>query len=167
VAFRIRQFRKEDFEQLWGIDQECFPPGISYTRIELAFYMRRPHAFPLVAESEGPATEPGPYAAAKPVLGFVVGEGSARGAGHIITIDVLAEARRQSVGSALLQAAEQHLRGIGSRHVFLETAVNNAPAIAFYKRHGYELIKTIPRYYKNNLDALLLGKKLGVVAATQ
>jgi ribosomal-protein-alanine N-acetyltransferase len=96
-----------------------------------------------------------------------VGEGSARGAGHIITIDVLAEARRQSVGSALLQAAEQHLRGIGSRHVFLETAVNNAPAIAFYKRHGYELIKTIPRYYKNNLDALLLGKKLGVVAATQ
>jgi ribosomal protein S18 acetylase RimI-like enzyme len=64
------------------------------------------------------------------------------------------------VGTALLEAAEERLRGGDSRHVFLETAVNNAPAIAFYKRHGYELIKTIPRYYKNDLDALLLGKRL-------
>ena len=161
---RIRESRKEDFEQLWQLDQECFPPGISYTRVELAFYMRRARAFTLVAEGEGPASAPGPYAEAKRVLGFLVGEASARGAGHIITIDVRAEARRQRVGSALLQAAEERLSGNGSRHVFLETAVNNAGAIAFYKRHGYELIKTIPRYYKNNLDALLLGKRLVAAA---
>lgn len=163
---RIRESRKDDFEQLWRLDQECFPPGISYTRIELAFYMRRARAFTLVAEAEGPASAPGPYAEPKRVLGFLVGEASARGAGHIITIDVRAEARRQRVGSALLQAAEERLSGSGSRHVFLETAVNNAPAIAFYKRHGYELIKTIPRYYKNNLDALLLGKRLVAAAGT-
>jgi ribosomal-protein-alanine N-acetyltransferase len=166
VGFRIRQFRKEDFEQLWAIDQECFPPGISYTRIELAFYMRRPRAFTLVAEGEGPARTPGPYAEARHILGFVVGEASARGAGHIITIDVRREARRHRVGSALLQEAEARLGAGGSRHVFLETAVDNGPALAFYKRHGYELIKTIPRYYKNNLDALLLGKKLGPVAGS-
>lgn len=166
MGFRIRQFRKEDFEQLWAIDQECFPPGISYTRIELAFYMRRPRAFTLVAESEGPARTPGPYAEARHVLGFVVGEASARGAGHIITIDVRREARRHRVGTALLQEAEERLGAGGSRHVFLETAVDNVPALAFYKRHGYELIKTIPRYYKNNLDALLLGKKLGPVAGS-
>jgi ribosomal-protein-alanine N-acetyltransferase len=70
------------------------------------------------------------------------------------------------VGTALLEAAEERLREAGSRHIFLETAVNNAPAIAFYKRHGYELIKTIPRYYKNDLDALLLGKRLKPVAGS-
>ena len=170
MAFRIRQFLKPDFEQLWAIDQECFPPGISYTRIELAFYMRRPRAFTLIAESEGQETTPIPgpanVPARKSILGFLVGEASARGAGHIITIDVRGEARRHRVGSALLQAAEERLRDGGSRHVFLETAVNNAPAIAFYKRHGYELIKTIPRYYKNNLDALLLGKKLSPAAGS-
>jgi len=162
VGFRIRQFRKEDFEQLWGIDQECFPPGISYTRIELAFYMGRPRAFTLVAEGENQSSEPA--APGKDILGFIVGEASTRGAGHIITIDVRADARRHRLGSALLQAAEERLSGGGSRHVFLETAVDNAPAIAFYKRHGYELIKTIPRYYKNNLDALLLGKRLKEIA---
>jgi ribosomal-protein-alanine N-acetyltransferase len=168
VAFCIREFRKPDFEQLWAIDQECFPPGISYTRIELAFYMRRPRAFTLIAEGEGQETAPIPGLGkvGKTILGFLVGEGSARGAGHIITIDVRTEARRHRAGSALLQAAEERLRVGGSRHVFLETAVNNAPAIAFYKRHGYELIKTIPRYYKNNLDALLLGKKLSPAAGS-
>ena len=157
MRFRIRESHKQDFEQLWNLDQECFPPGISYTRLELAFYMRRPRAFTMVAESEPTeaAAEPG-----RAILGFIVGETSARGAGHIITIDVRAEARRHRVGSALLQAAEQRARQSGSRHVFLETAVNNAAAISFYKRHGYELIKTIPRYYKDNLDALLLGKRL-------
>lgn len=157
MRFRIRDSHKQDFEQLWALDQECFPPGISYTRLELAFYMRRPRAFTLVAESE-PAEavdKAGPA-----ILGFIVGETSARGAGHIITIDVRAEARRHRAGSALLQAAEERVRRSGSRHIFLETAVNNAAAIAFYKRHGYELIKTIPRYYKDNLDALLLGKRL-------
>ncbi|MGE5206369.1 MAG: GNAT family N-acetyltransferase [Chlamydiota bacterium] len=154
MSFRIRQFRKEDFEQLWAIDQECFPPGISYTRIELALYMRRPRAFTLVAE----AVEP--IRAGSNIAGFIVGEATLRGAGHIITIDVRSEARRHRVGTALLQEAEERLCAGGSRHVFLETAVNNSPALAFYKRHGYELIKTIPRYYKNNLDALLLGKKL-------
>lgn len=161
MSFTIRQVRKEDFERLWAIDQECFPAGISYTRIELAFYMRRPRAFTLVAEGESQRTAPAAAApASNHVLGFLVGEASARGAGHIITIDVRKEARRGRVGTALLKAAEEHLQGGGSRHVFLETAVDNAPAIAFYKRHGYELIKTIPRYYKNNLDALLLGKRL-------
>ncbi len=162
MGFRIREFRKEDFEPLWAIDQECFPPGISYTRIELAFYIRRVRAFTLVAEGGSAGSPP----VDQGILGFVVGEATPRGAGHIITIDVRGEARRHGVGSALLQAAEQRLSAGGSRHVFLETAVNNAPAIAFYKRHGYELIKTIPRYYKNNLDALLLGKRLNRVAGS-
>ena len=170
MGFRIRQFRKEDFEQLWAIDQECFPAGISYTRIELAFYMRRARAFTLVAEGEGQDQVQGSAAGSAPagrrIVGFLVGEASARGAGHIITIDVRQEARRHRVGTALLQAAEERLGSCGSRHVFLETAVNNLPAIAFYKRHGYELIRTIPRYYKNNLDALLLGKKLNPLAGS-
>ncbi|HLK33769.1 MAG TPA: N-acetyltransferase [Terriglobales bacterium] len=176
MRFRIRDFRKEEFELLWAIDQECFPPGISYTRMELTFYMRRTGAFTLVAQSEPEALgAKGGRQAGKPtaaaasqtagdILGFIVGEVSARGAGHIITIDVRAGARRYGVGTALLQAAEARLRGAGSRHVFLETAVNNAAAIAFYKRHSYELIRTIPRYYKNSLDALLLGKRLAAEA---
>ena len=80
--------------------------------------------------------------------------------GHIITIDVLREARRHRIGSALLAAAEVRLRAANCKAVRLETAVDNASAISFYKRHAYDVIKVIPHYYSNGLDALLLEKDL-------
>ncbi len=53
VSFRIRQFEKADFDTLWRIDQACFDPQLAYSRPELAFYMRRPGSFTLVAEGDG------------------------------------------------------------------------------------------------------------------
>jgi len=49
-GFRIREFRRGDFNALWEIDQKCFPQGISYSQIELLTYMRRLRSFTLVAE---------------------------------------------------------------------------------------------------------------------
>ena len=60
----------------------------------------------------------------------------------------------------LLRAAEDRLRGGGSSAVGLETAVDNLAALAFYKRHGYSVIRTWPRYYSNGVDALVLKKEL-------
>ena len=95
---------------------------------------------------------------ANAVAGFIVAHGGLTG--HIITIDILPEARRSGAGSLLLQAAENRLRQAGSRAVGLETAVDNLPALSFYKRHGYNLIRTWPRYYSNGVDALVLRKEL-------
>jgi ribosomal protein S18 acetylase RimI-like enzyme len=80
--------------------------------------------------------------------------------GHIITIDVIEEARRLGVGSALLDAAEERLLKSGAIEVELETAVNNEAAIRFYKRKGYFVGKTVRGYYSNQLDALVMGKDL-------
>ena len=70
------------------------------------------------------------------------------------------EARRQGVGSVLLKSAENELRLRKCDVVRLETAVDNSSALSFYKRHGFHVVKTIPRYYSNGLDALLLEKHL-------
>lgn len=178
--FQIRDFRPPDFEFLWSIDQDCFPAGISYTRTELKAYMRRRGSFTLVAVSisvEGMArpdlgkvrknssTHPRTDSA---IGGFIVAEGK-RGAGHIITIDVIAAARRSGVGSLLLRRAEERLRDVGCRLVELETAVDNISALAFYKRHGYSVVGTSPRYYSNGVDALVLQKDLatGIGAVAQ
>jgi len=157
--FRIREFRRADFLRLWEIDQACFPPGISYSQIELLTYIRRRRAFTLVAERSAngqPATETAAY----PAVGFIVAEAERRQVGHIITIDVLEEARRSGLGSKLLSAAESRLQEQGCRTVFLETAVDNASAMAFYKKHQYFLVKTIPRYYASGVDAFVLKKDL-------
>jgi [ribosomal protein S18]-alanine N-acetyltransferase len=171
VPFTIRDFQPSDFDTLWRIDQDCFPPGISYSRTELKVYMRRRGSFTLVAADiapSAPATtvaEPGkggkhpPPIVSADLAGFLVAEAD-RGSGHIITIDVIATARRSGVGSLLLRAAEDRLRAAGCRSVELETAVDNVSALSFYKRHGYSVIKTFPRYYSNGVDALVLHKDL-------
>lgn len=153
VDFGLRDFRREDFEKLWSIDQRCFPPGISYTRLELKFYMHRRGAFTLVAEKTEPELAP-------ETVGFIVAEAGRGGVGHIITIDVLPTVRRYGVGSKLLTAAEDRLRAADCHSVFLETAVDNKPALSFYKRHKYFLIRTVPRYYSNGVDAFVLEKDL-------
>jgi [ribosomal protein S18]-alanine N-acetyltransferase len=156
VTFTLRDFRPQDFETLWGIDQSCFPPGIAYSRRELAIFVRLWRAFTIVAET---APAQGQKNAAPPIAGFLVAEGR-RGSGHIITIDVLPAARRFGLGSQLLNAAEKRLLADGSRSVYLETAVDNYSALAFYKRHHYSTVKTIPQYYSNGVDALVLVKDL-------
>jgi [ribosomal protein S18]-alanine N-acetyltransferase len=158
VSFRIRDFELEDFARLWQMDQECFPHGISYSRQELKAYMRRRGSFTLVAEDIG-AKNPTPANDAGGLIqGFIVAYGGSTG--HIITIDVIAPARRVGMGSQLLVSAEDRLRAAGSRAVGLETAVDNHAAIAFYKRHGYSVVATRPRYYSNGVDALVMKKQL-------
>lgn len=94
------------------------------------------------------------------IAGFIVAEAGARARGHIITIDVVPSARRAGVGSLLLRAAEDRLLSIECRSVELETAVDNVSALSFYKRHGYSVVRTLPRYYSNGVDALILEKTL-------
>jgi ribosomal protein S18 acetylase RimI-like enzyme len=160
VTFCLRSYRAEDFETLLTIDQSCFSPEIAYSAFELKTYIRRKASFTLVAEAtDSQNSEVSGTAKAASIVGFIVAE-HARGMGHIITIDVRTEARRTRVGSGLLQAAEEQLRGLKCHHARLETAVDNISALSFYKRHGYHVIKTIPRYYSNGVDALLLEKNL-------
>jgi ribosomal-protein-alanine N-acetyltransferase len=148
VAFVIRNFTPEDFETLWQMDQQCFPPGIAYSREELEGYVSRRGSLTLVAVDT----------TAGRIAGFIVLHQAP--IGHVITIDVSAGVRRSGVGSLLLQAGEARLRAAGSRAVRLETAVDNLGALSFYKRHGYSVIRTWPRYYPNGVDALVLKKEL-------
>ncbi len=153
MDIRIREATREDFDTLWRIDQQCFEPGISYTRRELLWYMNLRGAFTIVGEICGANGK-------WKIEGFAVGQQPRRGLGHVVTIDVLPDVRRTGLGTRLMQEIEDRLKQDGCETMFLETAVNNLPAIKFYKRLGYSVVKTIPRYYLDKLDALMMAKDL-------
>ena len=58
-------------------------------------------------------------------------------------VRVAPDARRQGVGSALLEAAEQRARERGARSLRVETQNINVPACRFYHAHGFRLERVV------------------------
>lgn len=146
---RLREYRGSDFERLWTLDQECFAPGIAYSKSELRAFLSDKTAETIVAESDGQ------------VVGFVLGLRPSRRGGHVITLDVAASARRRGLGRRLLGELERRFRAGGVGRVALEVAVVNAAAIAFYEGLGYRKVASLAGYYGRGRDAWKMAKTLG------
>lgn len=147
MAIAIRQYEARDFSALHKLDQACFPPGISYSKFSLQYFLHLPAADCLVAE-EG-----------KKLAGFILAESNPPLA-HVITLDVAEAFRRQGAGSKLLAEMEKHFQYHGVHSVLLETAVDNERGIAFWQHHGYRTEAILRRYYLGRLDAYEMRKRL-------
>jgi len=145
---KLREYRPADFEQLWALDQQCFSADVAYSREELAYYLAGKTSICLVASEKNQ------------MLGFILGDHH-RGLGHIVTLDVAPTSRRSGLGSTLIRSLEERFASENCTSVFLEVAVNNPAALAFYKAHCYSVLKTLRRYYPGGLDGLLMGKRIG------
>jgi [ribosomal protein S18]-alanine N-acetyltransferase len=82
---------------------------------------------------------------------------------EILTICTVPEQRRLGVGTHLMDAAIWALESMAIKRLFLEVAVDNAPAIALYRAFGF--IETGRRrgYYTRpdgRADALVMGLTL-------
>ncbi len=94
------------------------------------------------------------------IAGFAVAQ-PIRKIGRILTLDIVPEARRFGLATRLMQECEKRLRAAGCEQVYLETAVNNEPAMLLYRKLGYEILRRLPLYYPTHaLDAYLMGKLL-------
>lgn len=156
AGFAIRDYRPEDFELLWRIDQRCFPAGISYSQSDLDSFIADRDAVTLVAEFSDTDSASGDR-----IAGFVVAHATGPGYGRVLTLDVVPEARRFGLGSRLMNACEERLRALECKEVYLETAVNNEAALRLYRKLGYEVLRVLPQYYSSHsLDAFQMGKKL-------
>lgn len=145
---KLRDYRAEDFETFCEIDRQCFPPGIAYSRDEIAAMVEQPGIIVVVAEQEGH------------VAGFAMAYPMRGKRGHIITIDVLAQHRKCGLGTWLMEEVHNRLRAAGMRRVTLETAVDNAAAIRFYEKLGYTMLRRLEGYYQRRLDAWQMAKEL-------
>ena len=139
------------------MDQACFPKTIAYGRREMKAYLQASASHCIVAEISPRPPQPDSSAA---VAGFILSERDTEFA-HIITLDVLEKFRRHSIGSRLLQAAEQEAAARGAHTMYLETATTNKAAIALWKKHGYRENGTIENYYGRGQHAFEMQKHIG------
>jgi len=144
----LRPFRAYDLETLYKIDQDCFPPGISYSREELSGFIGRRRSRTWLAEESGET------------IGFLIAERQAQKAAHIVTIDVVDRWRRRQVGTLLMAAAEDWAREQKLALVYLETEENNSAAQGFYEARGYRKVDRVENYYANGKSAWVMLKWL-------
>jgi ribosomal-protein-alanine N-acetyltransferase len=83
--------------------------------------------------------------------------------GHIISIAVLPENQRKGIGEALIHEAMVHMRLYKAKDCYLEVRVSNTPAIALYKKLGFEISRTVRGYYADGEDAAIMTRKLPVL----
>lgn len=93
------------------------------------------------------------------LLGFAImkyGEEQA----HMLLFAVDPAHRRKGVGTALLFWLEQTARIAGIDLIRLEARASNTGAIAFYRRHGFEVLERRKGYYLGVEDAVRMAKDL-------
>lgn len=148
----IQKIEREDLDSLFALDQQCFRPGIAYSKADLRIFLRRAGDLAFAAKDS-----------AGTLLGFVIGEAyseKGRRIGHIVTIDVATKRRREGIGEHLMQALLRALLAIEIEIVRLEVAVDNAAAQSFYRRFGFTETSRISGFYLGTLDALVMERNI-------
>ena len=122
--------------------------------MELSGFITRRNAITLVGEFQSAIVD-------DPIAGFVIAHPVRRKYGRILTLDILQQARRFGLATQLMNACEERLRALGCGEIYLETAVDNEPALRLYRKLGYEVLRILPEYYSSHaLDAFQMGKRL-------
>lgn len=170
-ACRVRPMKHGDIRQVMEIERQSFPSMWSRTIYERE--LKNKLARYLVAcqplDDSAPAPpEPG-------ITGFVrrvlrrepltrerilglVGLWCMMGEGHIVTIAVRPEHRRQGIGELLLVAILETALEAEQEGVTLEYRASNHGARALYEKYGFSQVGLLARYYSDNQeDAVLLS----------
>ncbi len=152
----MRKAREEDIDGVVYVNSEALPEH--YT---LSFYnsilTTNPDTF-LVVDYNGRIVA---YHMGRIEYGFSLkGKKLFIKKGHVISIAVLEEYRKKSLGSALMQMALDQFSKNGCEISFLEVRTSNENAINIYKKNGYNITERIKGYYNDGEDAYVMEKKL-------
>ncbi len=154
---KTREFTIKDLDQVITINKKCLPENYP-SGFFIDIYERFPKSF-LVSE----------IVKSKKVIGYIMGR-IERGLsnygfrltkkGHIVSVAVLHEYRKNGVGYDLVSKSLKAMGDYGAAEFLLEVRESNIPAIALYEKLGFENSKTLKGYYSDGEDAYLMSKRL-------
>ena len=141
LPLRIRNFQEEDLETLCEIDRICFEDDIAFSRTELFSQINHARSITRVGEGLGR------------ILGFVIARIENDAHAHVLTLDVVPDARRCRIGISLMRALHRALTRENIEVAVLEVSVRNLPAQRLYEKLQYQYLETLYGYYQGREDA--------------
>ncbi|MCF8539577.1 MAG: GNAT family N-acetyltransferase, partial [Candidatus Nanopelagicales bacterium] len=76
----------------------------------------------------------------------------------IQTMAIAPSVQGRGVGGLLLDTVIEHSREQGVRHIFLVVREDNVPALALYRRRGFEQISIRHHYYPDSMAAVVMRR---------
>ena len=127
---RVFEIENMSFSQSYGINmfQQLYEMGIGFLVAEVDDY----------------------------VIGYVMFWIKYEYQGHIISIAVDKNYRRQGAGTQLLVKAISILALLNIDTIYLEVNENNAAAVEFYKNFNFKIDRIVPGYYENGDSAIIM-----------
>ncbi len=133
----IRPVRSIDFNELLEVEAQASPKS-QYDLWELkSLQWKYPETFLLSISDK--------------IDGYIVFSPS----GHVVSMAVRPERRRQGIGTRLIREAIGHCAGKPLR---LEVRVSNSGAQEFYLKYGFRKRAIVPGYYRDGEDALVMER---------
>jgi ribosomal-protein-alanine N-acetyltransferase len=145
AASTVRRATRADLLEVFRIERAVFPQPWPYDAFER--FLGEPGF--LVAAEDG-------------VIGYVVADAMpnhGRPLGHVKDIAVRPDRRGEGFGAALLSQALSVLGGRDAARVKLEVRASNDAAIRLYRGFGFVHEQTVPRYYDDGEDALVMVRR--------
>ena len=146
IVLEIRQVQPEDIFSVVTLAYDTLPERYN-PAIFNQFYESFPEGF-LVAELH------------HALIGFFVGTRIDQKKARILMLSVKKQHRRHHIGSALLVRFLNDMKRYEITQVELEVRTTNHIAIEFYKKHGFTIQETLPRFYQNGDDAYVMSRDL-------
>ncbi|WP_407453368.1 ribosomal protein S18-alanine N-acetyltransferase [Methanobrevibacter sp.] len=127
---RVFEIENMSFSQSYGINmfQQLYEMGIGFLVAEVDDY----------------------------VIGYVMFWIKYEYQGHIISIAVDKNYRRQGAGTQLLVKAISILALLNIDTIYLEVNQNNTAAVEFYKNFNFKIDRIVPGYYENGDSAIIM-----------
>ena len=154
--YSLRVFAPPDIESVVNINRVCLPENYA-PYFFLDTFNSSPQTF-IVAEFQGNIVG---YIMCRIEHGFSdVRKLHFAKKGHVISVAVMPEFRRRSIGRGLVESALSALSGLSADECFLEVRITNDPAIELYRKLGFEITRTISRYYYDGSDAYVMTRQI-------
>ena len=94
------------------------------------------------------------------IIGFIIGVKQNPRCARILMLSIHKNYRRQHIGTALLTKFLEEMQNYQINRIELEVRTTNNNAITFYKKHGFIIQDTLPKFYQNGEDAYHMTKVL-------
>ncbi|SDN22884.1 ribosomal-protein-alanine N-acetyltransferase [Desulfonauticus submarinus] len=145
MSLNFNQIFLENLEQLWYIENSCFPYPWTKKQLESALKQSKVYFFGIFVQEKIIA-----YTSLV-CLGWE---------GEIWNLAVLPNWRRQGVGSYLLSKSLDFFNDKDVKEVFLEVRESNIPALQLYLKFGFKKIGIRKNYYPDTKEDAIVMKKV-------